>query len=563
MKNTDDAEIKLYLEAHPNQEWRSVEEVLARHRSTLSQYLKDHEPTPAHGFIFSLNRRRFLELMSSGLALAGLSACVRQPPERIISRVFAKDDQDLLSNSQTSELTFATTRPVGRFGMGLLATSFQNRPIKLDGRPDDALTLGALDAQSQASLLDVYGTDRLQEPQHHPRAAGGNSAPTLPAIARSATWPEFYSWWKNQTEQLGEGAGLRIVTPTLNSPSQHAALQHLLAKYPKAKWVMYQPLNQDQERAGNQIAFGRSVEARWDLQKAEMLLTLDCDFFSDPEFGLKDARAFAKRRDPQSMGQGKSPLRLFAIESTPGLTGAVADETLSLNPQQMATYVQALGLQIGVPLPTPPALGTAELTLPHARDASDSAVLQKAKAMAQLLLEYRGKCLVRAGAAQPAWIHAVVAALNFKLGNVGTTLWYEQPRLDQDSPQTTALANLVQEMRQGKVKTLILIETNLVYQAPIDFRLTEALKGVESVIQFTNERNETSAFSHWCLPALHYLESWGDTLSLEDKINLIQPLISPLAKGISRLQLLRALVETGREFRSRFGSSFLAGEASK
>ena len=91
-----------------------------------------------------------------------------------------------------------------------------------------------------------------------------------------------------------QGAGLRILTRTVSSPTLAAQINAVLAAYPQAKWVQYDPLNRDNARAGAQMAFGQYVETRYALDKADTILSLDGDFLSSgyPGF-LLYARQFA------------------------------------------------------------------------------------------------------------------------------------------------------------------------------------------------------------------------------------------------------------------------------
>ena len=63
-------------------------------------------------------------------------------------------------------LQFATTMELGPVALGVLATSYDGRPIKIDGNPDSDLCRGATSAYAQASVLDVYDPDRSQKVRH-------------------------------------------------------------------------------------------------------------------------------------------------------------------------------------------------------------------------------------------------------------------------------------------------------------------------------------------------------------------------------------------------------------
>ena len=69
-----------------------------------------------------------------------------------------------------------------------------------------------------------------------------------------------------------------------------------MAKYPKAKWVEYEPLNEDESLAGTELAFGDRLRPQYDLSKADVVVSLDCDFLQLDNPGLNVIREFARRR---------------------------------------------------------------------------------------------------------------------------------------------------------------------------------------------------------------------------------------------------------------------------
>ena len=85
-----------------------------------------------------------------------------------------------------------------------------------------------------------------------------------------------------------------------------------------------------------------------------------------------------------------------------------------------------------------------------------------------------GHAVVVAGPRQPAEVHALVAAINHKLGNVGkTVVYYPDPQPKRPS-HAAALADLVKRMKTGEVATLLILGGNPVYNAPQDLKFAEA-----------------------------------------------------------------------------------------
>src|ERR1700722_15264587 len=81
-------------------------------------------------------RRKFLKIMGASLALAGLSACTRQPNEQIMPYVRAPEEV-----IPGKPLFFATAMPLSGVATGLLVESHMGRPTKVEGNPEHPASL--------------------------------------------------------------------------------------------------------------------------------------------------------------------------------------------------------------------------------------------------------------------------------------------------------------------------------------------------------------------------------------------------------------------------------------
>src|SRR5579863_9106082 len=168
-------------------------------------------------------RRSFLKLMGASLALAGLSACTRQPTEHIMP--YVRQPEELVPGRP---LFYATAMTLNGVANGVLAESHEGRPTKIEGNPEHPATLGACDLYSQASVLQLYDPDRMQALSYQGEIRG---------------WGDFLSSLREALAQqkLKNGAGIRILTETVTSPvmaDQFAAIKKL---YPGAKWHQWEP----------------------------------------------------------------------------------------------------------------------------------------------------------------------------------------------------------------------------------------------------------------------------------------------------------------------------------
>ena len=451
-----------------------------------------------------LDRRDFLRLMGASMALAGLTACTKQPEEKIVPYV-TQPEQVVPGNP----LFFATTYTLGGYAYGVLAESHMGRPTKLEGNPAHPASLGKTDAFAQASILTMYDPDRSQ---------------VLVRRGRAGTWDTFLSEMGDALAlQLGkQGAGLRVLTETVTSPTMEAQLQLMLKQYPKAKWIQYEPVNRDNVREGAKIAFGEIVDTIYRFDKADVVLSLDADFLSNNPGHVRYTKDFASRRDP-SMGTMN---RLYVVESMPSITGASADHRLAVHPADVEAMARAIAGALGID-----AAATKE-SVAHA--AWIDAVVRDLKL-------HQGKAIVVAGDQQPAVVHALVHAINDALGNVGQTVFTIEPVEANPANRGEALAGLAADIGSGAVDILVILGANPVYYAPAELKFGDLIQKVKLSAHVGLYADETASLCHWHIPEAHYLEAWGDARAYDGTASIVQPLILPLYNGRAAIEVAAAL----------------------
>ena len=94
--------------------------------------------------------------MGASFALAGLSGC-RWKEDKMVD--FAKRPEGMTPGVSRR---YATTMEIGGLAVGLMATSYDGRPVKVEGNPAHPANLGASSAWHQASILELYDPDRSQ-----------------------------------------------------------------------------------------------------------------------------------------------------------------------------------------------------------------------------------------------------------------------------------------------------------------------------------------------------------------------------------------------------------------
>ena len=150
---------------------------------------------------------------------------------------------------------------------GVLVKSHMGRPINLEGNPAHPASLGAVDIFGQATILTLYDPDRSQMVTHN---------------ARVDTWEHLQTLLLDSREKLlkTKGAGLRILTQTVTSPTLADQLRRLSEQFPAAKWHSYEPLTRDAVWAGCRLAFGEDLVPVYHLERADVIVSLDSDFLA-------------------------------------------------------------------------------------------------------------------------------------------------------------------------------------------------------------------------------------------------------------------------------------------
>ena len=496
--------------------WRSLDDLAATpefqdllHREFPRQAVGwSEDETPVEG------RRNFLKLMGASLALAGLAACTRQPTEHIVP--YVRQPEELIPGRP---LFFATAATLGGVANGVLVESHEGRPTKIEGNPEHPATLGACDIFSQASVLQLYDPDRAQ-------------AVTSQGDIRG--WGEFYSVLRGAlgAQKSKNGAGIRILTETVTSPTLAAQFRAIQKLYPAAKWHQWEPAGPHSARAAALQTFGQPVNTYYNLANANVVVSLDADFLASGAGSLRYARQFAARRRVTDNPAGMN--RLYVVEPMPTPTGAKADHRMPLRAGDIEEFAWALATAIQA------ARG------PKRGDNQD--IYKWAGSMADDLLRNKGASVVIPGEYQPPMVHALAHVMNSFLDNVGKTVFYTDPieaASAEGKPvdQLASLQDLVNDLDSGAVDLLLIVGGNPVFTAPVEMGLGERIEKAPLRVHLSQYEDETSAVCQWCLPETHYLETWGDARAFDGTVTIQQPLIQPLYGGRSAYQLLQSLTD--------------------
>ncbi|MCL4221209.1 MAG: TAT-variant-translocated molybdopterin oxidoreductase [Phycisphaerales bacterium] len=512
--------------------WRSVEEF--SNTPEFREFVEREFP-PGASELLTGSRRSFVKLMGASLALAGaatIPGCRR--PQRAVMP-YSKDVPEEIIPGRPLYYATAIALPGGG-AEGLLIETHSGRPTNIEGNPLHPINRGAASVYSIASILDLYDPDRLKFPIYNNPTRG-----PLPA-----TWDDFkafaYRHFKDYAERRGEG--LAFIVDKKSSPTRNAMRDRVLAMWPSAVWLAWDPAEFRGEVEGTRLALGSPKKVHYNLGDVRAVLSLDSNFADEGPESIVRARAFAATR---RVSRGDDQMsRFYAAESSPTSTGSLADHRFRLAPSQISALALAVAHEIMKS--QPPSGGAGLKSALAAMEGASVAGVERAhvEAIAHDLINNKGRAVVIAGRSQPPEVHALVWAMNVALGAVrdrDPIAWTTPLDAELASDAGAGMAALTAKMDRGEIQTLVCIGTNPVYDAPAGMGFAEKFAKVKTTICWSVPLKETATAATWALNGAHYLESWGDVEAWDGTISPVQPMIAPLYEpALSDIELLALLM---------------------
>lgn len=501
----------------PQRYWRSLNELEGNPQ--FEEMLHREFPQAASEFPKGLSRRRWIQLMGASLAL-GAAGC-RFEEETIAT--FVKRPQNRIPGETQK---YATTFEVAGQACPFVVTSYDGRPIKIDGNPEHPLSRGASSGFAQGQILEMYDPDRS-------RGVSYRESDRL----TEKSWDECAQFLREKMSAVegDSGEGVVILAEPTRSPTVHRLRGELKAKFPNLRWFNWSSIADDYAREGAVKAFEKPVIPCYQLENAKVIVSIDADPFHDHELAQRNSRGWAMGRD---VDHGHCN-RLYCVESQFSVTGMSADHRLPLRSDQIHGFLCSLVEELTTRMD---AEDGGEITAAEGKE-------RYLQALAQDLVTHRGQAVLIAGRGQSAKVHALVHAINGMISDENLAqdkqpVYYIDEPFAPEQSGADALREFVELADAGKIDTVVILGGNPVYNAPANSRLQAVLlpTKIPNRIQLSLYENETSLVSSWHINAAHALEGWGDVLLSDGSYGVTQPMIEPLFDGKSVIEVLQTML---------------------
>jgi len=468
---------------------------------------------------FHLSRRDLLKLSGATMVFAAVG-CARRPVEKIIPYVIAPEE--IVPGIPTY---YASTCTGCSAGCGTVVKTREGRPIKLEGNPKHPVNHGKLCARGQATVLDLYDPDRLQQPVKYYRGKHTTEQIDFAAIDDAVL------------NVLKKGQRVAFITGAVNGPAAKRAQREFLAAYPNIKLYTYDPLGDDDLLHAQEICYGTSAKPRYHFDSAEYVILLGSDPFGTSASPIEAAYGFGIARKPGKDGM----MKVVSFEPAMTVTGANADERFLVKPEHLASIAFAIAQYVN-PSAIPQFVKDEDnrkfldvISSFHPAQIERDAGLEAGtlKRIASEIVKYRGKSIVIGGSTvaqgnNSLSLQIATTILNSLLGNDGRTIDGTNVYSQQRTGQQHSIIEFSKDVKAGKFDAVIFAGVNPVYSAPADLGLAEAIAKIGFVATLSDRIDETAKLSDWILPLSNGLEAWQDHEAINGTFAVRQPVITPL-----------------------------------
>ncbi len=428
-------------------------------------------------------------------------------------------------------------------GCGMQVRVREGRAVKVEGNPQHPVNKGRLCARGQASLQGLYNPDRIREPLR--KDAEGRHVPI--------SWEEGERALIEKILELQERKRELAFVGPLMSGSLSRFVERWMAGLGPGRILTYEALSYEPLRAASLITFGRDEVPHYALKEAKLILSFGADFLETWVSPVGYASAFGQMH---SYGEGGMGTFIYAGPRL-SLTAANADERVSVEPGTegfLALAMLRVILKEGLsgPLPAREIRSLKRLTDPYSPDrvslrtgvpAHKIEYLARAFAREKPSLALGGG--IGASASNSTATLVATNLLNYACGNLGKTI-LPAPRTNlHELGSFKDFLNLIELMRKGAVKVLLLHDVNPLFTLPPRSGFTAALEKVPFKVSLSSFLDETTSRADLILPVSTPLESWGDYVPREGVHGLMQPAMRPLFNTKSLGDVLLSAAKRG------------------
>jgi anaerobic selenocysteine-containing dehydrogenase len=453
-----------------------------------------------------ISRREFLKLAGMGAATSMVMTGCGPASRYVVREPYTKMPEYTYNGRSTY---YASTCRECPAGCGIVVRTMQGRAIKIEGNDQNPLNLGKTCARGQASLQGLYNPDRIQNPVRRPGRNNENIT--------NLSWDDAIATIKDALSNTPPGEisflmGMApdhlfdLVTEITSALGSPAPLRYSAHEVFDARRTLIE---------ASKLVFTKPGLPYFDLGNASVTFSFGANILETYLSPVAYSRGFAIMR------QGHPSRRGVLVHFEPRLsqTAAKADEWIPVTPGSEGQVAMALGQLVaeirGGAIPNA-FLGVDVAAIAFASGVSEETL----RRLADMFANSDHPIAIPGGSAlgQSAGLETAQAilALNGLVNNLGQPGGVFLPPSLPVHPEIpilpnpiTDVADLVNRMRDGKIKVLFVHGINPIFELPAALGFEPAMANVPLVISFASFPDETAEIADYIFPDHTGLEAWG------------------------------------------------------
>ena len=471
---------------------------------------------------YEVSRKNFLKLMGASTVMATIG-CVQRPVEKIIPNIDLNGkhtDGEQFEFAKAGKIYFYATTTDDH--CGVLIKCKEGRPLKINGNLQHPISKGGTTPSAQASIFDLYDPDRLKNPKKLEKNK-----------LVDTSWDDVDKEIKKAV-QIADSDKVFILSKPLKSPTTKKFTSSFLSKIgaEQSQYLEYSLTSISESIAkAQEINYGSSIVPDYNFEKANIIVSVDCDFMGTWLSSNQYESQYVKRRELKK--ENPTFNQFIAVESVPTLTGTNADQRIAIQPNDQRKFLLTLAkalVDLGESKHSDLLSSIGSVDKLCEEMGISSSLLKK---IAAILAKNKSKSLIVAGGVatqnkESVEIQIAVNLLNSILENDGKTVIYSRPRESNFVSYSDNLENLKKRIDENKVELLFINDVNLLYQLPNSEEWQKRLKKIRTIVSIVEKEDETSKIANFVVPSTHYLESWNDIEMVSNLYSIQQPTIRPL-----------------------------------
>jgi len=454
-----------------------------------------------------IDRRNFLKVLGLGTAGVAMAGC--DMPSYVTSEEGVEKVYSYLAPEEYVipgiGVWYASTCQQCPQACGIHGRVREGRVLKLEGNPDNAVSVGKICQMGQAGIQTHFHPERIQNPTIN---------------GKQATWDEALALVKEKTSNAS------WVTGTVSGHQRVLMDSHREASGSGRHYAV-EVVNARAWEDASAAVLG-DAHPNLHIDKARAILSIGADFLGTWGNPVKSMRDYGNFRNaPRGV--------LMTIEPAMSMTGASSDTWVAARPGSEAAVVLGIGYVLankhGVSAAGMPSAAAAFAAMTPARVLELSGVTEVQLNKIADTLMANSPSLVLANASHAAAKAAQV--LNLMLGNVGQTITPGATMVGSALAPLTGsskdLAEFAMDANAGKIGAVFITGTNPSFLAPKGLDMGAALSKIGFKVAIADFADETTKACDVVLPMSSPLESWGTHVPTNGgtpgMVNIQQPLM--------------------------------------